>query len=138
MISQTAAKITLAIVATLTTLSACSATAPTVLKADHLFAVVDKPEQASGDALISGTLDIDIDVRGCWVLRNGTQLTAVIWPSGTTLSGKQISFPGVDGTLSVGTAVQGGGGGDQSRVGYRPCVATGATVLYIADIKMSK
>ena len=108
-----------ALAAAVLCLAACSAQSPSIVKSGHYFAVVDKPGQVTADALIRGVLDVDD--RGCWILRNDNQLSVMMWPSGTTLSGKKISLPGVRGLLGVGTAIQGaGGGGNPSKVTYSP------------------
>ena len=105
------------------------------MKSGHYFAVVDMPEQVTADARISG--ELDLDDQGCWVLRNDKQLSVMMWPSGTTLSGKKISLPGVGMPLGVGTAIQGAGGsGNPSKVEFSPCVSKGDVVTYIAAVEV--
>jgi hypothetical protein len=126
----------LAVAAAALTLTACVATGPSVVTSGRFAAVVDAPETASADALISGILDVDH--QGCWVLRDSDgAMHEVVWPSGTRLSGTTLQLPGLRDALGAGTKITGGGGSGTSKRGYPPCIATGDEATYIDNVAVS-
>jgi hypothetical protein len=125
--------VVLAFAVGLLALAGCAPAAPTLLTSGETFAIVDSPQQVSGDAGFVGQLAIGDN--GCWGVSGGElEFQNIVWPSGTALDGDdRITLPRLR-SLGVGAKITGGGGGGPAVQDEAPCWSKGDDVFYLSEI----